>query len=63
MAPLSDATPTPAEAIVAALGITRAEAEAIHSQMIGDLDGDVIHLDEPKAAPEPPTAAPQSETP
>ncbi len=53
MAPLSKPELDPVEAIVAALGIPRAEAEAIHAQMIGDLDGDVIHLDDAKAAPEP----------
>ncbi len=56
MAPLSKPELDPVDAIVAALGIPRTEAEAIHAQMIGDLDGDVIHLDESKpgkAAPEP----------
>ncbi len=60
---MSDEAPDPVEAIVAALGIPRAEAEAIHAQMIGDLDGDVIHLDKGKAATEPPTAPQRTETP
>ncbi len=54
MAALDDINSDPVAVIAASLGCTEAEAAALHADLIGDLDGDVIHLDDkPKAAPGP----------
>ena len=54
MAPLNDANVASIASIMTALGCTEAEAAALHADLIGDLDGDVIHADDkPQAAPEP----------